>query len=83
MVFSRAGNLSDPNMDPEFLAHLVMVLVNKKTFKPSLDQIKDKYYELFRGLGGDDGNGDDNEEDGGQHERQSEEHADQFADRPI
>ena len=24
-VFSRAGNLSDPNMDSEYLAHLVMV----------------------------------------------------------
>ena len=45
--------LSDPkpNMDPEFLAHLVMVLVNKKAFKPSLDAIKDKYYQLFRSQG--------------------------------
>jgi hypothetical protein len=51
-VFSRAGNLSDPNMDPEFLAHLVMVLVNKKACKPKLNAIKDKYYELFRGQGG-------------------------------
>lgn len=38
-------------MDPEFLAHLVMVLVNKKAFKPSLDAIKDKYYQLFRSKG--------------------------------
>ena len=52
MVFSRAGNLSDPSMDPEFLAHLVMALVNKKSYTPSNDQIKDKYYELFRGQGG-------------------------------
>lgn len=52
MVFSRAGNLSDPNMDPEFLAHLVMVLINKKSYKPSIDAIKDKYFELFRGKGG-------------------------------
>ena len=50
-VFSRAGNLSEPNMDPEFLAHLVMVLVNKKAFTPTLAAIKDKYYELFRGKG--------------------------------
>ena len=50
-IFSRAGNLSDPNMDPEFLAHLVMVLVNKKAFKPTLAAIKDKYYALFRGKG--------------------------------
>ena len=52
MVFSRAGNLSDPNMDPEFLTHLVMVLINKKSYKPSIDAIKDKYFELFRGQGG-------------------------------
>ena len=29
-----------------------MVLVNKKAFKPMLSMIKDKYYELFRGKGG-------------------------------
>jgi hypothetical protein len=58
-VFSRAGNLADPNMDPEFLAHLVMCAVNKKAFMPSLKAIKDKYYELFRGKGG---SGDDADE---------------------
>ena len=58
-VFSRAGNLADPNMDPEFLAHLVMCAVNKKAFMPSLTAIKDKYYELFRGKGG---SGDDADE---------------------
>lgn len=51
-VFSRAGNLSDPNIDPEFLVHLVMTAVNKKAFKPTLQAIKDKYYELYRGKGG-------------------------------
>jgi hypothetical protein len=52
-VFSRAGNLSDPNMDPEYLDHLVMVGVNKKSYKPSTAaNVKDKYYELFRGQGG-------------------------------
>ena len=51
-VFSRAGNLADPNMDPEFLAHLVMCAVNKKAFMPSLQAIKDKCYQLFRGKGG-------------------------------
>ena len=56
-IFSRAGNLADPNMDSEFLAHLVMCAVNKKAFMPSLNAIKDKYYELFRGRGyrGDEG----------------------------
>jgi hypothetical protein len=43
-VFSRAGNLSDPNMDPEYLAHLVMVGVNKKSYKLSIANVKDKYY---------------------------------------
>jgi hypothetical protein len=42
-VFSRAGNLSDPNMDPEYLAHLVMVGVNKKSYKQSTANVKDKY----------------------------------------
>ena len=42
-VFSCAGNLADPNMDPEFLAHLVMCAVNKKAFLPKLKDIKDKY----------------------------------------
>ena len=30
-----SGNLSDPNMDPEYLAHLVMVGINQKSYKPS------------------------------------------------
>jgi hypothetical protein len=50
-IFSRAGNLSDPNMDPDFLAHLVMVAVNRKSFEPTLAAIKDKYFELYRGRG--------------------------------
>ena len=60
-VFSRAGNLSDPNIDPEFLAHLVMVSVNKKAFQPSIEAIKKKYYELYRGKGGA-GDGDEGDE---------------------
>ena len=34
-VFSRAGNLSDSNMDPEYLAHLAMVKINKKSYGES------------------------------------------------
>ena len=41
-VFSRAGNLSDPNMDPKFLAFLTLVAVNKKAFMPTAAAIKDK-----------------------------------------
>ena len=45
-------NLSDPNMDPEYLAQLVMVWINKKSYKQSTANVKDKYYELFLGQGG-------------------------------
>ena len=51
-VFSRAGNLSDPNMDPEYLASLTIIAVNQKAFWPTDAMIKDKYYEMFRGKGG-------------------------------
>ena len=51
-VFSRAGGLSDPNIDPLFLSALVMASVNKKAYCPSVNSMRDKYYELFRGKGG-------------------------------
>ena len=54
-IFSRAGGLTDPNIDQVYLvATLVVVLVgcNKKAFKPSCDAINAKYYQLFRGKGG-------------------------------
>ena len=44
--------LSDPNMDPDYLGMLVMVGVNKKTFKPSVTAMKERYYQMFRGKGG-------------------------------
>ena len=44
--------LSDPNMDPEYLAMLVTVGVNTKKFKPPLTSIKERYYAMFRGKGG-------------------------------
>ena len=50
-VFSRAGLLSDPNIDPEFLSQMVMLSVNKKWFNPLMNAIKDKYYEMFHGKG--------------------------------
>ena len=49
--FSRAGALSDPHMDPEFLGKLVMCGANKLRFKPSVAQIKAHYYKMFRGKG--------------------------------
>lgn len=51
-IFSRAGLLTDPNIDQDYLATLVVVGCNKKAFKPSCDAIKAKYYQLFRGKGG-------------------------------
>jgi hypothetical protein len=39
-------------MDPEYLDHPVMVGVNKKSYKQSTANVKDKYYERFRGQGG-------------------------------
>ena len=50
--FSRAGMLSDPNMDPHFLGMLVMVGANKKRFTPSVQAIKERYYKKFRGKSG-------------------------------
>ena len=40
------------NMDPYYLGMLVMVGVNKKKFKPSVKAMKERYYQMFRGKGG-------------------------------
>ena len=48
-VFLRAGRLSEVNLDPDTLADMVSIMVNKHTYKPSLKDIMDKYYEMFRG----------------------------------
>ena len=37
-VFSRAGLLADPNLDPMHLSTFVRIGVNKKTFKPSVKE---------------------------------------------
>ena len=39
----------------------MMVSVNKKAFQPSIEAIKKKYYELYRGKGGA-GEGDEGDE---------------------
>jgi hypothetical protein len=39
-------------MAPKYLTHLVMVGINKKSYKPSTTNVKHKYYELFRFQGG-------------------------------
>ena len=50
--FSRAGLLSDPNMDAYYLGILVMVGTNKSKFKPAIKAILERYYSKFRGKGG-------------------------------
>ena len=47
-VFSRAGAISHPNMSPRKLGILVMVGINKKNFKPSLKEDKERYFIKFR-----------------------------------
>ena len=48
MVFSRSGQLSEVNLDPDTLTDMVSIMVNKLTYKPSVKDIMDKYYEMFR-----------------------------------
>jgi hypothetical protein len=50
-IFSRAGLLADPNLQPAYLGTLVKIGVNKKSYKPPLSAILDKYFEMFRGSG--------------------------------
>ena len=50
-VFSRAGRISDPNMNPAYLGMLVMVGMNKKNYSPPIDAIKALYFSKFRGKG--------------------------------
>ena len=46
-LFSRAGQLADPNLDPNYLGMMVMVGMNKKTFKPPLKCMKERYYLMI------------------------------------
>ena len=48
-LFSRSGNLSDPNMDPMFLAALTSIGANKKAYKPTVAEIKEMYFQMYRG----------------------------------
>ena len=48
-VFSRAGQLSEVNLDPDALTDMVSMMVNKHVYNPSLKDIMDKYYDMFRG----------------------------------
>jgi hypothetical protein len=48
-IFSREGQLSEVNLDPDTLVEMVSIMVNKFVFKPSVKDIMDKYHEMFRG----------------------------------
>ena len=48
-VFSRMGRLSEVNLDPDALTDMVSIMVNKHVYKLSLQDVMDKYYEMFRG----------------------------------
>ena len=41
-VFSRTGQLSEVNLDPDTLTDMVSIMLNKYTYKPSLKDIMDK-----------------------------------------
>ena len=47
-VFSREGQLSEVNLDPDALGDMVSIMVNKFVYKPSVKDIMDKYYEMYR-----------------------------------
>ncbi len=48
-VFSRSGQLSEVNLDPDTLDDMVSIMVNNHLYNPSLKDDMDKYYEMFRG----------------------------------
>ena len=50
-IFSLAGRLSDPNLDPHRLPTLVRIHFNKKAFMPSKLDIRKRYVLKFRKAG--------------------------------
>ncbi len=48
-VFLRTGQLSEVNSDPDGLTVMVSIMINKHVYNPSVKDITDKYYEMFRG----------------------------------
>ena len=46
-VFSLGGRLSDPNMDPAYLATLVFVGSNLKVYMPPMKDIWQRYIRKF------------------------------------
>lgn len=50
-MFSVAGRLADPSLDPLNLETMVRVHVNKKAFLPSMKQIRERYFRKYRKAG--------------------------------
>ena len=48
-VSSREGQLSEVKVDPDVFTDMVSIMVNKHAYKSSVQDIMDKYYEMFRG----------------------------------
>ena len=46
-AFSRAGNLSDPNINPLYLSKLTKIGINKKVYEPLVGDINDRYFTKF------------------------------------
>ncbi len=44
-VFSRSGQLSEVNLHPDALAYMVLIIVNKHPYKPSLKDIMDNWVQ--------------------------------------
>jgi hypothetical protein len=42
-VFSRVGQLSEVNLDPDVLTDMVSIMVNKHVYKHVLKEVMDKY----------------------------------------
>ena len=47
-VFSRTAQLSKVNVDPDTLTDMVSIMINNHVYKPSVKDVMDKYYEMFR-----------------------------------
>jgi hypothetical protein len=45
----QVGQLSEVNLDPDALADMFSIMVNKLAYKTTVKAIMDKYYEMFRG----------------------------------
>ena len=46
-IFSLGGRLSDPNIDPAYLARLVFIGANEKVYMPPVKDIWQRYLKKF------------------------------------